>query len=128
MSNRDVIGAILGFATLILFWFLGYGLGHFIALPAALLGLISLFIMLLVLRRVPKNLAMAAQFSLRHLSFFFIPLLAASWFYAEQLEQNLWLFLAAILVSTFVSFWITTWIAQILLTQPDDSVERDIQE
>ena len=103
---------VLAFIALIAFWFLGYGLSYFVALPAALLGLLCLFMALLLWGRVPIALEYVSQFCLRHLSFFFIPPLVAAWFYTEQLGANLWLFLLAIMLSTFVSLCVTSWLGQ----------------
>ena len=116
---------ILAFMTLILFWFLGYGLSHYVALPAALLGLILLFIALVCLGRVPKALEYVSQFCLRHLSFFFIPPLVAAWFYAELLGDKLWLFLFAVMFSTFISLCLTSWIGQRFFGEPNKSVKQD---
>ena len=125
MSKNDVVKATFAVITLILFWFLGYGLSHFIALPAALLGLLLLFISLLFLGRVPKALEDVSQFFLRHLSFFFIPPLVGAWFYVEQLGEKLWLFLFAIMLSTFVSLCLTSWLGQRFFGDPNKSVSQD---
>jgi holin-like protein len=107
---------------------MGYGLSHYVALPAALLGLLLLFIGLVILGRVPKSLELVCQFLLRHLSFFFIPPLVAAWFYVEQLGNNLWLFLLAIIFSTFVSLCLTSWLGQQLFRQTNKSPKQDKQE
>ena len=123
MLKNNVVKSILALVTLIFFWFLGYGLSHFLPLPASLLGLLLLFIALICLGRVPDALSSVSQFCLRHLSLFFIPPLVAAWFYAKQLNDNLWLFLFAIMLSTFVSLYITSWLGQRffgVLSQPDD--------
>jgi len=125
MSNNDVVNVILAFITLILFWFLGYGLSYYIALPAALLGLLLLFFALVFLGRVPKALERVGQFCLRHLSFFFIPPLVAAWFYAEQLGNKLWLFLFAVMLSTFVSLCLTSWLGQRFFGEQNKSVNQD---
>jgi holin-like protein len=125
MSIYGVIKSILAFMTLILFWLLGYGLSHYVALPAALLGLLLLFIVLLFLGRVPRSLEHVGQFSLKHLSFFFIPALVAAWFYAEQLGDKLWLFLFAIILSTFTSLCLTSWLGQRFFREPNKSLNRD---
>jgi holin-like protein len=128
MSKNDVVNSIFAFLTLMLFWLLGYGLSHYVALPAALLGLLLLFITLLFLGRVPKALEDASQFCLRHLSFFFIPPLVAAWFYAEQLEGKLWLFLFAVMLSTFVSLCLTSWLGQRFFGDPNKSVNQDDED
>ena len=125
MSKNDVVKATFAVITLILFWFLGYGLSHYIALPAALLGLLLLFISLLFLGRVPKALEDVSQFCLKHLSFFFIPPLVGAWFYAEQLGDKLWLFLFAVMLSTFVSLCLTSWLGQRFFGDPNKSVSQD---
>lgn len=125
MSKNDVVKAILAFITLIGFWFLGYGLSHYLALPASLLGLLLLFIALICLGRVPSALASVSQFCLRHLSLFFIPPLVAAWFYAKQLSDNLWLFLFAVMLSTFVSLCITSWLGQRFFGSPNQSDQQD---
>jgi|TARA_R110002096_G_scaffold197622_1_gene381095 holin-like protein len=125
MSKHNVIQLTGAFITLILFWCLGYGLSLLVALPAALLGLLSLFIGLLYLGRVPKALEHVSQFLLRHLSFFFIPPLVAAWFYAEQLGNQLWLFLFAIMLSTFVSLCLTSWLGQRFFGESNKTVSQD---
>ena len=125
MSKQDALQSTLAFMTLLVFWLLGYGLSYFIALPAALLGLLLLFIGLVFLGRVPKALAHVSQFCLRHLSVFFIPPLVAAWFYAQQLGDNLWLFLLAILLSTFVSLCLTSWLGQRFFGKANTAVSQD---
>ncbi|MFT2091695.1 CidA/LrgA family protein [Paraglaciecola sp. 2405UD69-4] len=98
--------------VLILCWAAGYGLSLVIALPPALLGLFILFIGLAVIGHVPKDLLDVCQFLLRHFSLFFVPPLIAAWVYVETLQQQLWLFLMAIVASTFLSFLITSWLAR----------------
>jgi holin-like protein len=125
VSKNGVTNSILAFITLILFWFFGYGLSQYINLPAPLLGLLLLFFMLLCLGRIPKSLEYVGKFSLRHLSFFFIPALVAAWFYAEQLGDKLWLFLFAIMLSTFVSLCLTSWLGQRFFGTSDKSLSQD---
>lgn len=125
MAIVEVVKSILAFITLILFWFLGYGLSHYIALPAALLGLLLLLIALVCLGHVPKTLEHVGQFCLRHLSFFFIPPLVAAWFYAEQLGDKLWLFLFAVMLSTFVSLCLTSWLGQRFFGELNKSASQD---
>jgi len=125
MSRNDIAKSISSFFTLILFWLLGYGLSHYVALPAALLGLLLLFIALLCLGRVPTSLEYVSQFFLRHLSLFFIPPLVAAWFYAEQLGDKLWLFLFAVTLSTFVSLCLTSWLGQRFFGHPNKSLSQD---
>lgn len=125
MSINDGVQSILAFITLILFWFLGYGLSHYIALPASLLGLLLLLIALVCLGHVPKALEHVGQFFLRHLSFFFIPPLVAAWLYAEQLGDKLWLFLFAVMLSTFISLCLTSWLGQRFFGEPKKSVNQE---
>jgi len=125
MSKHNVIQSTVALITLILFWCLGYGLSHYVALPASLLGLLLLFIVLLFLGRVPKSLEHVSQFLLRHLSFFFIPPLVTAWFYAEQLGNKLWLFLFAIMLSTFVSLCLTSWLGQRFFGHSNKTVGQD---
>jgi holin-like protein len=125
MSKNDVFKSALAFITLIVFWFLGYVLSLYVALPAALLGLLLLFMGLLFLGRVPKSLEHVSQFLLRHLSFFFIPPLVAAWFYAEQLGSKLWLFLFAIMLSTVVSLCLTSWLGQRFFGHSNKTVGQD---
>jgi holin-like protein len=125
MSKNDVIKSTLACITLILFWFLGLLLSRYVALPAALLGLLLLFFGLLCLGRVPKALEHVSQFFLRHLSLFFIPPLVAAWFYAEQLGSNLWLFLFAIMFSTFISLYLTSWLGQRFFGHSNQSDTQD---
>ena len=128
MSRNDVVKSTLACMALILFWFLGYGLSLYVALPAALLGLLLLFIALLFLGRVPTALEYVSQFCLRHLSFFFIPPLVAAWFYAEQLGDHLWLFLFAVMLSTFVSLCLTSWLGQRFFGHANKSVNQDDED
>lgn len=125
MPKNHPIQISLAAITLIVFWLLGYGLSHYIALPAALLGLLLLFITLLFLRRVPEPLEYLSQFCLQHLSFFFIPPLVASWFFTEQLGDKLWLFLFGIMLSTFVSLYLTSWLGQRFFQTANKSSSQD---
>ncbi|MEP1447532.1 MAG: CidA/LrgA family protein [Paraglaciecola sp.] len=125
MPKRHIIESVLAFITLILFLLLGNRLSHYIALPASLLGLLLLFFGLLLLGRVPTALEKVSQFLLRHLSFFFIPPLIAAWFYAEQLGSKLWLFLLAIIASTFISLCITSWLGQRLFKGTKNTAPQD---
>ena len=125
MPKNDVIKSLLAFGTLIFFWLLGYGLSLYVALPAALLGLLLLFITLLFLGHVPKSLESASQFCLKHLSFFFIPPLVAAWLFTEQLGDKLWLFLFAVMLSTFVSLCLTSWLGQRFFGHPNKSNSQD---
>lgn len=128
MSNKQIVKSVLAVFTLILFWCLGYGLSDYIALPASLLGLLLLFTGLVVLGRVPKSLEQVSQFLLRHLSLFFIPPLVAAWFYTEQLGNNLWLFLLAILISTFLSLCLTSWLGQRFFKQTTNALSQEKQK
>jgi holin-like protein len=128
MSRNDIINSGLAFITIIVFWFLGYGLSQYVALPTALLGLLLLLIGLICLGRVPKALEYVSQFCLRHLSLFFIPPLVAAWFYAEQLGDNIWLFLFAVMLSTFVSLWLTSWLGQRFFGDKTESVSQDNED
>lgn len=125
MSKTGIVKSTLAFMTLIFFWVLGYWLSHYLALPAALLGLLLLFFTLICLGRVPKHLEYVSQFFLRHLSLFFIPPLVAAWVYAEQLGEHLWLFLFAIILSTFVSLCITSWLGQRFFGRLSKSITQD---
>jgi holin-like protein len=127
MSTNHTAKSVLATITLILFWCLGYGLSHYVAFPAALLGLLLLFTGLVFLGRVPKSLEHVSKFLLRHLSFFFIPPLVAAWFYAEQLGNKLWLFLLAIIFSTFVSLCLTSWLGQRFFKQDNKTFSQDDQ-
>lgn len=118
-----VLKLTLSCTALLLSWALGFGLSLIIALPPALLGLFVLFAALAVLGRVPKALFDLCQFLLRHFSLFFIPPIIAAWVYIETLQQDLWLFLLAILFSTFLSLLITSWLARRLL--PKESTENN---
>ncbi|WP_299077381.1 CidA/LrgA family protein [uncultured Paraglaciecola sp.] len=125
MLKNNVVQSTLAVFTLILFWWLGYALSHFIALPPALLGLLLLFFALVILRRVPTALENVSQFCLKHLSLFFISPLVAAWFYADQLGEQLWLFLFGIVLSTFISLWITSWLGQRFFGKLDESAKQD---
>ena len=56
---------------------------------------------------------------------FFIPPLVAAWFYAEQLGNKLWLFLFAVMLSTFVSLCLTSWLGQRFFGEQNKSVNQD---
>jgi holin-like protein len=122
---NDIVKSALAFIILILFWFLGYGLSHYVALPSALLGLLLLLVALIFLGRIPKALEDMGQFCLRHLSLFFIPPLVAAWFYTEQLGDKLWVFFFAVMLSTFVSLFLTSWLGQRFFGDPNQSVSQD---
>lgn len=127
MSKRYIVESVLAFFTLVLFLLLGVGLSCYISLPAPLLGLLLLFAGLLVLGRVPKTLERVSQFLLRHLSLFFIPPLIAAWFFAEQLGNQLWLFLLSIMFSTFISLCITSWLGQRLFKGTKNNATQNEQ-
>jgi holin-like protein len=128
MSKNDVVKSILAFLTLILFWLIGYVLSLYLALPASLIGLLLLFIALICLGRVPKPLEYVSQFFLKHLSVFFIPPLVAAWFYAKQLGDNLGLFLFAIVLSTFISLGLTSWLGQKLLDRQQKPINQNDED
>lgn len=112
-----VLKLTLSCVALLLSWIAGYGLSLIIALPPALLGLFVLFAVLTFLGHVPEALFDLCQFLLRHFSLFFIPPIIAAWVYVKTLHQELWLFLLAILLSTFLSMLITSWLGRRLLPE-----------
>ena len=128
---NKVLSSLLACLTLILFWFLGKALSYLVPLPAALLGLLLLFVSLVCIKNVPKPLQIVSQFSLKHLSLFFIAPLIAAWFYIEQLGDKLWLFLFGIILSTCLSLWLTAWLGQRIFGKTSNSVnqqDRDQQD
>lgn len=123
MQINRFLSSIFACLSLILFWLLGQALSYWVPLPGTLLGLLLLFLGLLWIKNVPLALQRVSQFSLRHLSLFFISPLLAAWFYVEQLADKLWLFLLGLVISTCLSFWLTAWLGQRLLaknTDPDE--------
>lgn len=124
MQISDAVKLFLACLSLILFWLLGQMLSHIVPLPGTLLGLLLLFVGLLCIKHVPKSLQRVSQFSLQHLSLFFIAPLIAAWFYLDQLGDKLWLFLLGIILTTCLSLWVTAWLGQRLfgksIVNPDD--------
>ena len=119
-----VFSSLLACLTLFLFWLLGKQLSNLVPLPGALLGLLLLFLGLICLKKVPKPLQQVSQFSLRHLSLFFIAPLISAWFYIDQLGDKLWLFLLGITLSTCLSLWLTAWLGQRLFDKPSNNVTQ----
>jgi holin-like protein len=124
LPMNKVLSSLLACLILILFWLLGKGLSYFVPLPGALLGLLLLFVGLVCIKKVPNPLQRVSQFSLKHLSLFFIAPLIAAWFYIEQLGDKLWLFLFGIILSTCLSLWATAWLGQRLFEKKSNNVDQ----
>ena len=112
---------MLAFACLVAF----YGLGEWIKqaflipLPGALIGLLLLFIMLMLIRKVPATLQTTSQFLLRHLSIFFIPATLSVILFKDSLLQHFWLISATLVGSTLLSLAISAVICQHCLKSDD---------
>jgi holin-like protein len=109
-----VIKNIVAFVGLIFCWQCGRWLSLIIPLPGALLGLLLLLLILFFFGRVPPSLQTTSHFLLVHLSLFFVPASMGIFFYAEQLQEHMWLFLMAIVLSTVLSIGLTAWFSQYL--------------
>lgn len=106
---------------------LGQKLTAFVALPAALIGLLILLILLLLLGRVPDFLARTTPFYLRFMSVFFIPAIVGGWLFKDIVVANFWPIFIAILGTTALSLLLTLGLAKALLPKSDkleDNSER----
>ena len=73
---RQSLGHVLASAAcLVLFFFLGTWLQQYLfhSVPAAVLGMLSLFLLLLILGEIPVWLESGVQLWLRHFSLFLLP-------------------------------------------------------
>ncbi len=84
-------------------------------IPAAIVGLLILFLALLLLGKVPESLNWISQLLLRNLSLFFVPATVAVVLFKEQLLAHGWIILLTLVLSTLVSLFITAWVSQKML-------------
>ncbi|MCP3427715.1 CidA/LrgA family protein [Opacimonas viscosa] len=115
---------ILAIFTLIGIFLLGQKLTIFIALPAALLGLLVLLILLLLLGRVPDFLAQTTPLYLRFMSVFFIPAIVGGWLFKDIVVANFWPIFIAILGTTALSLLLTLGLAKALLPKTDHDAKN----
>lgn len=110
---------LAGGLTLVAFWFAGGWLNHALSLPfpGPLTGLLLLFLSLLLMRRVPEGLQEVSHFLLQHISLFFVPVTLYVFVLKERFAEHLWLLLAAIVVSTFVSMLLAVWVSKRFVKQ-----------
>lgn len=116
---------ILAVLTLIGIFLLGQKLTAFIALPAALLGLLILLVLLLLLGRVPQFLATTAPLYLRYMSVFFIPAIVGGWLFKDIVVANFWPIFIAILGTTALSLLLTLGLAKVLLPDANQDEMED---
>jgi holin-like protein len=83
--------------------------------PPALLGIAVLFVFLLLIKRVPKCISIAAGPLLAHMSLFFIPVIVAIVNFTDLLAAFPLALFLSIVVSTLVSLAITAVISQRLM-------------
>jgi holin-like protein len=86
-----------------------------ITIPPALLGIAVLFISLLLLKKVPKSVSVAASPLLAHMSLFFIPAIVAIVNFIDIIVSFPLALFLAIVVSTLISLAITALISQRLM-------------
>ena len=104
---------LFGLISLIGFSFVGQWLAPLlpVVIPAPLLGMLLLFMVLIVLGKIPVSLELAAKPLLAHMSLLFIPAIIGVWHYRELVVKNgLGMFLAVI-ISTVILLGITAKLA-----------------
>ena len=111
----------MAFVALLACWQCGRWLSLLIPLPSALLGLLLLLSLLFLLGRVPRPLQTVSQFLLLHLSLFFVPAAMGIFFFAQRLQQHLWVFLLVIVFTTVLSLGLTAWFSQYLRDKHQES-------
>jgi len=83
-----------------------------LAIPAPVLAVVILVAGLGLYGRVPDGLRLVAEFLLRHMALFFIPVLVGMLALSDLLTDILWSLSLIILVSTVVPLFVTAWIFQ----------------
>ncbi|WJG10371.1 CidA/LrgA family protein [Aliiglaciecola sp. LCG003] len=81
-------------------------------LPSSLLGLLILFCIFLVAKKVPKDLVKASGFLLRYMALFFVPVTLSVVMFKQQILQYGVLVIFTLLVSTIISLLVTLLVAK----------------
>jgi holin-like protein len=107
----------LGLSVLVgIFLFSQFVIRQFnLSFPPALMGIGILFLGLILVRRVPKPLALGARPILQHMVVFFIPAIVGIVSYVDLIIAFPLALVLSIVVSTVVSLFITSWLSAKLL-------------
>ena len=84
-------------------------------LPAPLLGLLGLFMLFVLMRKVPEPVTVMSQSILTHMAVLFVPATVSVVLLKSMLLTHLWPLLLALLTSTLVSMAVTVWLMSWLL-------------
>ena len=88
--------------------------GSGLPIPGSVLGVIMLFFLLLSGVMKLEYVEEVADFLLRHLMFFFVPIAVGLMDTAEIFLDNGWTLVLAIVIGAIVPFWVTGNITQVL--------------
>ncbi|EXJ11684.1 CidA/LrgA family protein [Nitrincola nitratireducens] len=66
----------------------------------------------MILGRVPDGLRLTATGLISHLSLLFIPAGVGLMVFADQIKQQWWIILVALLVSTFLTLIVAAWVME----------------
>jgi len=102
---RDVADAASGLALLVATSLAGDAVARatHAPVPGTVIGLLLMLALLAALGRVPRGLALAARWLIRHLNLFYIPAAVGITAYAPLLYRDRWPIAAALLVGTWVA-------------------------
>lgn len=89
-------------------------------IPGPLLGILCLLVYFIFSGGIPLAMQQVCQLLLKHMSLFFIPVTLSVTLYVEQLKQQMWILLLAILVSTALSLCITAVASHRILGKSND--------
>ena len=109
-----LFSVVCGFCCLVAFSVLGEWLSPLLpfVIPAPLLGMLSLFLVFVLLGRIPVSVERTAKPLLAHMSLFFIPAIMGIWHFRRLLAAN-WLTLTlSIIITTLIALAITAKLAQ----------------
>ncbi|RAU17871.1 CidA/LrgA family protein [Nitrincola tibetensis] len=81
-------------------------------IPGPVAGMLILLIGLMVLGRVPDGLRLTSTGLISHLSLLFIPAGVGLMVFADQIKQQWWIILVALLVSTFLTLIVVAWVME----------------
>ncbi|MFT5899874.1 MAG: holin-like protein [Glaciecola sp.] len=121
---QNIVRGCLGFAVLISIFFLALFLFHYLALPLppALIGIVILFFALLLCRRVPSFITIAARPLLVHMGLFLLPAMISLMLFLDVFSTYFIALMSAILFSTLLSLALTLWLSQRILYRVKASV------
>ncbi|MYL22815.1 CidA/LrgA family protein [Vreelandella massiliensis] len=107
---------VQGFLILLLCQLIGEWLMVWLGIPVPgpVAGMILLLLGLTVYGRVPEWLRPPAEGLIRHLSLLFVPAGVGLMVFADVLAQQWLAILASLLLSTFITLFLTAWIVQTL--------------